>query len=302
MTSIHTIDLHFLGSSESTAAFLIIGPNGPVLVECGPGSTLNTLIAGLAQYGVKPSDIKDVLLTHIHLDHGGAAGWWAQQGARIHVHHFGAPHLIDPSKLLVSAQRIYGDKMQMLWGDYLASPADKVNALHDGDVINAGGLQFNVIETPGHAMHHMAYQFGDIAFVGDVGGMRISARNHIRLPTPPPEFQREVWQASARKMRTKGFSRIYLTHFGPLDGAEVVAAHWTSVEALADIYANFVYEQIVSGADRDTIVQRFVAWEKQRMQADHMSEADLELYNGVGPTDMSADGIMRYWKKKMGSS
>lgn len=299
MPSIHTIDLHFLGASQSTAVFLVIGPDGPVIIECGPGSTLDNLKAGLAQHGVKPSDIKDVLLTHIHLDHGGSAGWWAQQGARIHVHHFGAPHLIDPSKLLISAQRIYGDKMQMLWGDYLASPADKVHALHDGDVIEAGGLQFNVIETPGHAMHHMAYQLGDIAFVGDVGGMRINARNHIRLPTPPPEFQMEVWQASARKMCTKGFSRIYLTHFGPLDGAETVAAHWDSIERLTEVYANFVRDQILSGADRDTIVQRFIEWEKQRMQADAMSQADADLYNGVGPTDMSADGIMRYWKKRL---
>jgi glyoxylase-like metal-dependent hydrolase (beta-lactamase superfamily II) len=299
---IHTIDLQFLGQTESTASFLVLGPEGPVLIETGPGSTLKTLLPALNNFGVSPSDIKDVLISHIHLDHGGAAGWWAQQGARVHVHYIGAPHLIDPSKLLASAQRIYGDMMQTLWGDYLASPAEKVNALHDGDVIHAGGLSFTAIESQGHAMHHMAYQLGDVAFVGDVGGMRISGRNHIRMPTPPPEFDYELWQASALKLKAKQFTRVYFTHFDKLEGSAVVSAHWDSVHRLAREYADFIYGQVESGVERESIVKNFTAWEQSRMKDDNLSPSDMAVYNGVGPLDMSADGIIRYWKRKTRAS
>ena len=111
MTDIEAIDLNFLGAAHAIAAYLVRGPEGNVLVETGPGSTLPALQAGLAARGLSAADIGDVLLTHIHLDHAGAAGWWARQGANIFVHHLGAPHLIDPARLLNSAARVYGDQM-----------------------------------------------------------------------------------------------------------------------------------------------------------------------------------------------
>ena len=113
---IHVLDLNFQGLKEITAVYLVVGPEGPILIETGPGSTLATLLSQIRQRGFEPEQIKHVLVTHIHLDHAGAAGWWAQQGAQIYVHSFGARHLIAPDKLLSSAQRIYGDKMNMLWG------------------------------------------------------------------------------------------------------------------------------------------------------------------------------------------
>ena len=292
---IHTLDLQFQGAREAIAAFLVLGPAGPVLVESGPGSCLGVLQAELARFGLKPADISDVLLTHIHLDHGGAAGWWAQQGARIHVHPLGAPHLVDPSKLLASAQRIYGDRMQSLWGEYLPSPAEKVHSLTAGEVVAAGGLEFQVHDTPGHARHHVVYQLGDLAFVGDLAGIRLSARPHTRLPTPPPEFEREAWHASVARMRALGLRRLYLTHFGPV---ETAAAQWDTIDRLIDLYADSVGADLAAGLDREAVVARFTEREQQRLAADQLSAADQAAYASVGPMGMSVDGLIRYWTKR----
>jgi glyoxylase-like metal-dependent hydrolase (beta-lactamase superfamily II) len=293
---VHPLDLQFQGYPEAIAAFLVIGPGGPVLIETGPGSTLATLHGELARLGLKPADIRDVLITHIHLDHGGAAGWWAQHGARVHVHHVGAPHLIDPARLLASAQRIYGETMQTLWGDYLSSPAERVHALRDGDVIEAGGLKIIAFDTPGHARHHLIYALDGVAFTGDLAGIRISARPHTRLPTPPPEFELEAWLASVARAKAMKFDRLYLTHFGALDD---VAEQWDRVAALLTDCAGRVRAELERGADRDTILARYTAQEEARLAADGLSGPDLLRYASIGPMGMSVDGLLRYWKKKL---
>ena len=135
-TSIITLDLNFQGKTQAIASYLIRHSGGAVLIESGPGSTLAGLQAGLAANGLRVSDVTHVLLTHIHLDHAGAAGWWARQGARIHVHPIGAPHLIVPDKLLASATRIYGDMMDQLWGEFLAVPEDRLVVQRDNDLID----------------------------------------------------------------------------------------------------------------------------------------------------------------------
>ncbi|RME07290.1 MAG: MBL fold metallo-hydrolase, partial [Anaerolineae bacterium] len=201
--TIHTLDLNFQGAARAIAAYLIPHRHGGVLVECGPGSTTEALTAALAAHGLTPADISDVLVTHIHLDHAGAAGWMARQGARIHVHHVGAPHLVNPEKLLRSAGRIYGEMMGPLWGEFLPVPEENLNILHDNDEIEIEGLVFRALDTPGHAYHHMAYLFEDTCFSGDIGGVRItgSSARHIRLPTPPPEFHLELWRESVERLR-----------------------------------------------------------------------------------------------------
>src|SRR3989337_916816 len=129
------LDLEFQGKSGVIAAYLLPHTRGAALIETGPGSTQATLIRRLSDHGYNPSDITDVLLTHIHLDHAGAAGWLARQGARIYVHANGAPHLLDPEKLLSSAARIYGDQMETLWGEFLPVPGERLSIVYDGDVI-----------------------------------------------------------------------------------------------------------------------------------------------------------------------
>src|SRR5688500_7620341 len=159
---------------------------GVVLVESGPGSTLAALEAGLKAHGYGLRDVTHVLLTYIHLDHAGAAGSLAQLGAQIFVHPVGAPHLIDPSKLIASATRIYGDLMGSLWGEILPVPPAKLTVLNDNDQVLVGDLHFRALDTPGHAEHHFAYQFEDLCFSGDVGAVRIPGYSYLRVPMPPP--------------------------------------------------------------------------------------------------------------------
>ena len=154
-----TLDLNFQGMPGVIAAYLIPHAHGAILIESGPGSTIPTLVKTLAQHGISPNDITDVLLTHIHLDHAGASGWLAWQGARIHVHEVGAPHMIDPEKLLSSAKRIYQENMDRLWGEFLPVPEDKLQILQGNNNIEIEGLVFKALDTPGHAYHHMSYLF-----------------------------------------------------------------------------------------------------------------------------------------------
>ena len=200
---IQTLDLKFRGFSGAIAAYLIPHSQGAVLVECGPGSTSMALEAGLQGIGLKVSDISDVLLTHIHLDHAGAAGWLARHGARIHVHPVGAPHLLNPEKLLASAARIYGDNMHTLWGEFLPVPEEQLTVHEDGEVIEIEGLRFRALDTPGHAFHHYAYIYQEVCFSGDIGGVRVGGARHVRLPMPPPEFNLELWRESVRRLEAR---------------------------------------------------------------------------------------------------
>ena len=292
---IHPLDLNFLGSPEAIAAYLVLGPGGPVLVECGPGSTLTALQAGLQRLGFAPADVRDVLVTHIHLDHAGAAGWWAGQGARVHVHHIGAPHLLDPSKLLASAQRIYGEMMQPLWGEFLPVPAGRLRAHHGGEVIEAGGLRFIAHDTPGHANHHFVYQLDDVAFTGDLAGIRLSGRPYVRMPTPPPEFDLAAWLASLARIRALPLTRLYLTHFSAVDDIE---QHWAQVETLLKTVTAEVGQRLMDGANRDSIIAQMNDLEDSRQIAEGLDEEARQRYSNVGPVGMSVDGIIRYWKKQ----
>lgn len=292
---IHTLDLHFQQQPKTIASYLIVGPDGPVLVETGPMSTLAKLQASLAEHGYQASDIKHVLVTHIHLDHAGAAGWWASQGAQIYVHHVGAPHLIDPSRLLRSATRIYGDKMDSLWGGFLAAPAKKVTAVVDGQSINVAGLTFTAIDTPGHAFHHHVYQLEDVAFTGDAAGIRIPGPMFVDLPAPPPEFQLELWHETITRLLTHDFTAIYPTHFGRLD-------EWRQqlevLDGLMQVASEFVEVRLNAGIERDQILADYRAWFAARAAAAGLSGEKFDQYEAANPLYMSVDGIIRYWNKK----
>ena len=205
---IETLDLDFGRTPETIASFLVFGPDGPVLVESGPASTLPNLLTRLQEHGVTPADVRHVLVTHIHLDHAGAAGWWAQQGATVYVHPNGARHLIDPSKLLASAERIYQERMDELWGRTVPAPEDRVVIVEGDTTIEAAGLEFVAIDTPGHARHHHVYRLGDVAFTGDAAGVRLGERHWIDLPGPPPEFDLEAWKETLNRLRGEGFAAI----------------------------------------------------------------------------------------------
>jgi glyoxylase-like metal-dependent hydrolase (beta-lactamase superfamily II) len=185
--------------------------------------------------------------------------------------------------------------MDALWGEFLAVPAAQINALTDGAVVEAGGLRFVAHDTPGHARHHLVYQLDGIAFAGDLGGVRRPGTRHLRLPTPPPEFDLDAWQASVARMRGLRFQRLYLTHF---DAVTDVDAHWEAVAELLPRYAAQVRSALASGRDREAIIEALSGWEAARMVADGIPPADWPVYASLGPVDMNVDGLTRYWHKQ----
>lgn len=292
---IHVIDLNYQGLPEVTAAYLIVGPEGPILIETGPGSTLQTLLTKIQQLGFQPEHIKHLLVTHIHLDHAGAAGWWAQQGTQVYVHSFGARHLINPDKLLASAQRIYGDKLQTLWGEILPAPADKVTEVFDNDLLEVAGLSIKALETPGHARHHHVYVLGDVAFTGDAAAIRLPKRNVPDIPAPPPEFELEVWETTLDRLLAQSFKRIYPTHFGPIDDAQ---EHLQAIKALVRETAEFIRVKMQANLSRDEILVAYENRFVERAKAAGLTEAAIAQYATANPLYMSVDGIMRYWRKR----
>ena len=289
-----TIDLNFLGRSGAIASYLIRHAQGAALIESGPGSTLESLISGLSANGYQPSDISDVFLTHIHLDHAGAAGWLARQGARIHVHPNGAPHLLNPEKLLASAARIYGDQMEFLWGEFLPVPPEKLFVHTDGEIVEVVGLQFRPLDTPGHADHHFVYLHEDICFSGDIGGVRMPNTNHLRLPMPPPELNLEKWRSSLARIEKERFNRIAPTHFGIFSDPEWHLAALAKAISAVDAWMAAV---MPANPPIEEINQRLTVWAHQRAIDEGVPEDKLQAYELANPTWMSGIGIQRYWRK-----
>jgi glyoxylase-like metal-dependent hydrolase (beta-lactamase superfamily II) len=292
---IHTLDLNYQNVPQTIAAYLVVGSEGPVLVETGPGSTLKNLLDQLVCYDLQPADIKHILVTHIHLDHSGAAGWWAQQGAQIFVHPIGAPHLIDPSKLLTSAARIYGDRMEKLWGETVAAPAGQVTAVTDNSIIQAAGLTFTALHTPGHASHHHVYRLHDIAFVGDAGGIHLPETALADLPAPPPEFHLEMWEATIDRLLAENFQTIYLGHFGAVEN---VKDYLLALKELVRASALFVREQMEAGLDQEEVIASYENWNQARARQLGVSDDVIYRYKTANPWYMSVLGMMRYWQKR----
>lgn len=292
---IHTLDLLYQNIPETIAAYLVLGGDAPILIECGPASTLNTLKKELLRFGVTLNDIKHVLVTHIHLDHAGAAGWLAETGAQIYVHMVGMPHLINPSKLLASARQIYQDKMDLLWGKTIPVLPQRVTAVEDGQALRFGDLTIRAVDTPGHAWHHMAYQLSDVLFAGDAVGNRLNGRPFTMLPAPPPEFKLDVWLDTLNKIRRLHSARIFPTHFGEFqNGPE----HLDNFEGMLHTATDFILKQADNGLSRDEIVKVYEEYELKRANDAGLSSTERQQYIMSNPLEMSVDGILRYWRKK----
>ena len=289
-----TLDLNFMSVPGAIAAYLIPHTHGAVLVESGPGSTIPGLLAGLRAHGLTENDITDVLLTHIHLDHAGAAGWLARRGARIHVHPAGAPHLLDPQKLLNSATRIYGDSMQTLWGEFLPVPEGRLSVIHEGEMIEIEELRFYPIDTPGHANHHFSFCFEDVCFTGDIGGVRLTSHPYLELPMPPPEFDIEKWRLSLERLGKEGFTRIAPTHFGIYSDPDW---HLATVARALNEVESWMETTLPVDPEIEELTPKFVAWSRQRALSQGVEPALLDAYQAANPSFMSAFGIQRYWRK-----
>jgi glyoxylase-like metal-dependent hydrolase (beta-lactamase superfamily II) len=294
---VYTLDLHFQGLANAIAAYLIPHRRGAALVECGPSTTLPALKEALVRHDLTPGDITDVLVTHIHLDHAGSSGWWARRGARIHVHNFGAPHMIDPTKLLNSAERIYGDEMDTLWGDVLPVPEEQINVLYDNDEIIIEDLTFTALDMPGHARHHMVYHFEDVCFTGDVGGIRIPRPGkvpHVRIPAVPPEFHLESWRESMERLSKVDFQRIAPTHFGIYDDVD---AHLAAVmDGLDDLEA-WMERVLTQDLSPDEVREKFFDWIEAQSEQTGLDDDRVASYEAAIPSFMSADAMQRYWDK-----
>jgi glyoxylase-like metal-dependent hydrolase (beta-lactamase superfamily II) len=292
MPSIHTIDLEFMGASEVIAAYVTPSSDGLIVVDCGPSSTLEKLYAGVTKLGFASSDIKHLLLTHIHLDHAGGAGSLAREtDATVYVHRHGSSHLLRPERLLESATRIYGAMMNTLWGAFEPVPEDRLRVLEGTETLNIGGFEVRAVYTPGHAIHHLAYALDGHVFSGDVGGVRLPGASFVVAPTPPPDIDFSAWRESLEKLRALEPKALYPTHFG---GYTDVASHLDHLEHNMNQLEALSLEVMRGGGGRDEIAERIGA---QAVRA--IGDRELERrYSLSTPYQMAADGLIRYWTKK----
>lgn len=298
---IQTMDLNFLGREQVVASFLLTDDagNSAAIVETGPTTCLDYLMNGLERNGVSPEDVQGVFLTHIHLDHAGASGHLAEllPNTTFYVHEVGQPHLVDPSKLLKSAARIYGDRMDELWGETRPVPEDRVVILGDGEEAEAAGGILRAYDTPGHAYHHLAYlepESGSM-FAGDVAGIRLPGHAYVRPPTPPPEVDVDAWLKSIEAIRQAGPESIWPTHFGDYDDVE---RHLSELEQRLQDWLLFVEGRMDEGADRDEISEELGAKGDAEMLAEGAEPEASGHYDLAGNYEMLTAGIMRYVERR----
>lgn len=292
------LDLQFQHTPHVIAAAVLHGPGGAAIVDPGPSSTLPVLRRTLADSGLALSDVRALLLTHIHLDHAGAAGTLVREhpGLRVYVQRSGAPHLVDPSKLLASATRLYGGAMDTLWGEVLPVPASALQLLDGGERIEAGGRRLEVAYTPGHASHHVSYFSADagIAFVGDTAGLRLDPLDYVLPPTPPPDIDLERWIVSLARIEAWHPGTLFLTHFGP---STAVGPHLADLRDRLDWMARLAQTSLSrEGSDEDR--ERWFADEVRREVTRRLGPAAVGVYETAGRLDLSWRGLARYWRKR----
>jgi glyoxylase-like metal-dependent hydrolase (beta-lactamase superfamily II) len=320
------VDLEFQGVPEIIATAVIHGAAGVALIDPGPSTTIENLRAALARKGIAVADVRQLLLTHIHLDHAGATGSLVEENPAIEVlvHERGAPHMIDPSRLIASATRLYGQAdMDRLWGAFLAVPAARVRALTGGERINAAGREMDVAYTPGHASHHVSYfdPSSRVAFVGDTAGIRrrshadttasygetapgVRRHSHgeaayVMPPTPPPDIDLEAWRISEERILAWDPDTLFLTHFGPHHGARL---HFQELmDHLAGwslIVRGLLADESLDDSQRQSMFVDEALLELRRV----VGEQEADKYSRAGRLDYSWQGLARYWRKRLDRS
>ena len=296
-----TLDTIYQGEPGVIASFLLSGVGGLALVDVGSGASVDRVLAGIRAAGHAPGAVEHILLTHVHLDHAGATGTLLRSmpNARVYVHRVGAPHLIDPSKLLNSAQRIYGADMDRLWGHTEPVPADRITVLSDEETVRAGGRTLRALYTPGHATHHIAFydESQHTAFTGDVAGVRLQGSSFVRPPTPPPDLDLEDWGASIARLEALRLDMIYLPHFGPAGG---VAEHLAQLRHNLLEWGELMLVGLRAGKDDAELARDLAASSDPNLLASTPGAKDdlLERYELATNYLMSAQGYVRYYRKR----
>ncbi|MEJ2287920.1 MAG: MBL fold metallo-hydrolase [Deinococcales bacterium] len=291
------VDTFHNGLPGTIAVFLVPLPEGGfAMVESGPGVTLENVEAGVEAAGWELGELRTLLLTHIHLDHAGAAGALAARtDAAVVVHSVGAPHLADPARLVSSARRIYGEAMDELWGPMESVPAERLRAVDGGEVLEVGGLRVRVLHTPGHASHHVSYLLPDgTLFTGDSAGIRLPGSSLTRPALPPPELALETWEESVARMREARPERLFLTHFGEVAPAD---EHLAVLPERNRRWAEEVLAGLQAGENDEALVARM-----QRLEDVELDQAGanagVRLRNKVtSDAAMTVMGASRYWRK-----
>jgi glyoxylase-like metal-dependent hydrolase (beta-lactamase superfamily II) len=268
------------------------------LIDPGPASTLSTLESELAARGVSIADLDAVLLTHIHLDHAGATGSLVRKnpGIKVYVHSKGAPHMADPTKLLSSAVRLYGERMERLYGEFLPVPAGNLHALNGGETLRFDGCELRVLYTPGHASHHVTFfdTSEKVAFVGDTAGICVEGNPFILPATPPPDIDLELWNTSLDAIAELQPKRLFLTHFGFSDHPD---RHIELYRGCLRRWSDLVERLISTTNDETQSVAAFseaVNAETARILS--AEEANHYVFNGA--LELSWAGLARYHRKR----
>jgi glyoxylase-like metal-dependent hydrolase (beta-lactamase superfamily II) len=273
------LDLRHLGRAKVIGCYLVETDDGLALQDCGPATCVPELEERLAEHGLELTDLRHLLLSHIHLDHAGAAGTLVRKhpALQVHVSEIGAPHLVDPERLERSARRLYGDEFDRLWGELVPVPEANVHEV-GSDVL---GLE--CFPTPGHASHHVCYLADDgTLYAGDATGVRIQPSRAVLPPTPPPEFDLEAWRKTLDEIERRRPARLALIHFGVAGDPE---------QHIADLRAR---------------LERWTQWVGGGMSRDEFIRAgqedlgpDRDAYEQAMPLWQSYAGLERYWQKKL---
>jgi len=280
--TLEPLDLLHDGHAERVASYVVETDDGPALFDCGPTTCLPALKAALGERGLELADIRHLLLSHIHLDHAGAAGALVRESPHliVHVSAVGAPHLVDPSRLEASARRLYGDAFDGLWGELVPVPEERIRIVADSVL----GLE--AFPTPGHAAHHVSYLDRDgTLYSGDAAGVRIPGARFVLPPLPPPEVDLEAWEATIDETERRGPTRLALIHFGVHDGAE------SHLQRLRETIQRWS-EWVAHGMDEET----FCAAARADVADCDPDEADR--YAGIVPFWHCYRGLERYWRKR----
>jgi len=278
------IDLHH-GRAGVVACYLLETEDGPALFDCGPATTVGALKAGLAVRGLELTDVRHLLLSHIHLDHAGAAGTLVREhpGLQVHVSEIGAPHLIEPERLERSARRLYGDSFDSLWGEIAPVPRENVH------VVGSTVLGLDCFPSPGHASHHVCYLDGDgTLWAGDAAGVRLEGGHSVLPPTPPPDIDIDAWQSTLDEIDRRDPTRLALIHFGVatdpmhhLDELRLRLLDWA--------------EAVEGGSPEE----EFIAYAKQELE---LAGDDADDYDTAMPLWQSYQGLKRWADKRAESA
>jgi glyoxylase-like metal-dependent hydrolase (beta-lactamase superfamily II) len=293
------VDLHFLGRPEIIATAILHGPPGVALIDPGPATTIPQLTSALTRKGIRFEDVRQILVTHIHLDHSGSVGLILEKYPHIDVivHGRGAPHLADPSKLLASAGRLYAQEMDRLWGDVKPVPLTQLRTVEGGETLTVVGREVKVEYTPGHASHHVSYfdTASRVAFVGDTAGIRRGSGSYVMPPTPPPDIDLEAWRVSEQKILAWDPDTLFLTHFGPQHGAR---QHFQAMFENLDAWSRITRRLLADATLQDDERQKRFTDEVFTDLRQRVGESAALDYTKAGGLTYSWQGLVRYWRKR----